>query len=240
MSDTDETDVFDLAKDFPEHELFERFGETNKELRHAFTIKRFRFALSQRQRDDLLRVASSHSLKHGIIIETQLRTGMRIGELQHLRIQDLNLGERTIIITRHEQDEYCNAWHPKTAAGLRIIPIDDDLVSRLKGYMRDEKRLRGYVFTSLKNPMYARGTLINYINKYAKESRTIGHTIGSHALRRTYASFLINQNVAIGIISRVLGHSSIDITMKYLFHIENPQNHDEIRAATSKMLKGDD
>lgn len=228
-------DRFNLASDFPNDELTEKFLQKNTDVTEKFKIKRFRFALSKRQRDDLLRTAGSHSQRHRFIIETQLRTGMRIGELANLRIPDINLGERTIYIQDHSQDEYCDPWHPKTAAGIRIIPMDDDLAASMRGYLRDEKRSRGYVFTSQKSPRYNERALINLINKYANETRTIGHNIGSHALRRTYASHLINESVPIGVISRCLGHTSITITMRYLFQIESPENYDQVRNATSTM-----
>jgi len=225
-----------LDTDFPGDELAEKFARTNADATGNFKIRRFRFALSKRQRDDLLRTAASHSQRHRFIIETQLRTGMRIGELANLRIQDVNQGERTIYIQDHPQDEYCDPWHPKTAAGIRIIPLDDDLSAGMRGFLRDEKRSRGYVFPSQKSKRYNERALINLINKYANETRTIGHNIGSHALRRTYASHLINEGVPIGVISRTLGHTSITITMRYLFQIESPENHDAIRAATSTII----
>ncbi len=226
-----EQEPFTLAPDFPADELEQKFVKTNQNQDVPYKIKKFRFALSKSQRDALLRTALNHSQKQKFIIETQLHTGMRIGELANLRIQDVNIGERTIYIQRHEQDEYCGDWHPKTAAGIRIIPMDDDLVASMRGYLRDQKRSRGYVFNTQKQPHYNERALINKINAFARETKNIGHNMGSHALRRTYASHLINEGVPVGIISKVLGHASIAITMRYLFQIDSPENHDQIREA---------
>ncbi|MEX2684962.1 MAG: tyrosine-type recombinase/integrase [Candidatus Sigynarchaeota archaeon] len=228
-------DNISLAPDFPADELAQKFTRTNKNENIHYKIKKFKFALSKSQRDALLKTANSHSQKQKFIIETQLHTGMRIGELVNLRIQDVNIGERTIYIQRHEQDEYCEAWHPKTAAGIRIIPMDTDFVASMRGYLRDQKRSRGYLFTTQKQSHYNERAMINKINLFARETKNIGHNIGSHALRRTYASHLINEGVPVGVISRVLGHASIAITMRYLFQIDSPENHDQIREAMKSI-----
>ena len=233
--DENEPSDLGLAADFPADELEQKFTRINKDESSKYKIKRFRFALSKRQRDDLIKSAARDSPKHALIIETQLRTGMRIGELANLRIPDVHVGEQSIYIQHHEQDEYCDAWDPKTEGGIRIIPMDDDLVDAMRTFLRNEKRTRGYLFASQKSAHFKERSLINMINELARSTPSIGHNIGSHALRRTYASHLINQGVPIGTISRALGHKSITITMRYLFQIESPENHDLIRNAMKKM-----
>lgn len=222
-------DNMGLAADFPFDELELKFTVTNCEELDRYKIKRFRFALSKKQRDDLLRTALENSTKDHFMIFTQLHTGMRVGEMANLRICDVALDEAIIYIQEHKKDEYCDAWAPKTASGIRMIPMDLDLVSSMRGYLRDEKRIRGYVFTTQRAPHYNPKSLNAKINTYALQTKGIGHKIGTHALRRTYASHLINEGVPIGVISRVLGHKSIQTTMKYLFQIESPENHEQIR-----------
>ncbi len=57
------------------------------------------------------------------------------------------------------------------------------------------------------------------------------------ALRRTYASYLLDQGVKISIISRLLGHASIRTTMVYLYDILEPEGYEIIREVILDMNK---
>ena len=228
---------YELAPDFPVNELEQKFVKINKEESTYFKIKKFRFALSKKQRMDLLTVAGSHSRLHELMINTQLLTGTRVGELVNLPIDDIHFNEKLLIINAHKADKRITRWKPKTEAGKRLIPIEDSLLKDLSGYIKGEKRKLGYFFVSQKGSAFKKQSVIAFINKYARETKSIGHDIGSHALRRTYASYLLDENTPIGKISKLLGHASIEITMKYLFQIDVLDGYEEIRKKLSKMNK---
>jgi integrase len=93
--------------------------------------------------------------------------------------------------------------------------MEPTLAKDLKLFIGNRKV--GYVFLSKKTKTkFHKCNVIAFINKYAKKSPSIARNIGSHALRRTYASFMINNGVTIGDLSQLLGHSSIRTTMIYL------------------------
>jgi len=231
---------YELAPDFPVDDLEQKFIKNNKDESTYFKIKKFKFALSKKQREELLSVAASHSRLHQLMIETQFLTGIRVGELVNLPIDNVHLNEKILIVNAHEEDKRIARWKPKTDAGSRIIPMENDLVRDLSGYIKGEKRKLGYFFISQKGSAFRKQSVITFINKYAKECKSIGHDIGSHALRRTFASYLLNENVPVGKISKLLGHASIEITMKYLFQIDALDGYDEIRKSLSKMNKKGD
>jgi len=228
---------YDVSVDFPVEELKEKFVKNNKKESKEFKIKKFRFALSKRQREELLSVAGSHSRLHYLMIKTQLETGLRVGELVNLRIDDVRLNEKIVVVNAHEKDTRVARWNPKTMAGSRIIPVNPDLHSDLSGYIKGEKRKLGYFFVSQKGSGFKKESVIGFINKYAREARSINHLIGSHAMRRTFASYLLDQNEPIGRISKLLGHASIEITMRYLFQIDALDGYDEIGKKLGKMNK---
>jgi len=234
MSAKDES--YNLSPDFPSDDLEQKFIKNNKEESSYFKIKKFRFALSKKQREDLLQTAAGYSRVHELMIETQMTTGIRVGELVNLRIEDVHLNERILIINAHKEDKRVKRWKPKTDAGSRIIPIRDSLVPKLRGYINEEKRKIGYFFISQKDSAFRTQSVIAFVNKYARESKSIGHVIGSHALRRTFASYLLDNNTPIGKISKLLGHASIEITMRYLFQIDSLDGYDEIRKSLEGMV----
>ncbi|HMF34908.1 MAG TPA: hypothetical protein VKK79_26035, partial [Candidatus Lokiarchaeia archaeon] len=91
-----------------------------------------------------------------------------------------------------------------------------------------------YVFNSLQKVNYYRLTTkyaIGIINNYAKsipyspETPHLGRAIGSHALRRTYASTMFdklidkgkNFNESLGVVQLLLRHRNCKQTSEYLF-----------------------
>jgi integrase len=80
-------------------------------------------------------------------------------------------------------------------------------------------------------------SIIGFINMYAKQCTSIGKTIGSHALRRTFASLMANGGVPIGKLSKILGHKDIKTTMLYLYIIQD-KNFDDVRKIQAQMTNG--
>ena len=213
--------------DHPENDI-EIFYQVNPEQKNI-KIRRIRFALTQQQRNDLLNCALQNNSKHYRIIKTQLATGMRIKELLNLSIAQVNFQAKEIEIKSRSANRYVSAFSTKTKHSNRIIPMNNEILRVLRTQI--DKRKHGYVFESNKGGNISVRHGIRIVNKYAKKAKSIGKTIGSHALRRTYASFLLNNGVKIGKISRILGHASIKTTMEYLYDITDTSSFDEIRNA---------
>jgi integrase/recombinase XerD len=192
-----------------------------------FHVKRIKFALSQNQIDELLSIAIENNYKYYLIIRLMLETGLRVSEVCNLRIENLNFKELELIIQSYTSDRYCQEYHPKTISGNRIVPITKELALELRRF--NNRHEKGYVFLSQKGKnKFDKTSIIRFINDYARKCTSIQKTIGSHSLRRTYASKLAKENIAIGKISRVLGHKDIKTTLLYLYDIED-KNFNDIR-----------
>ncbi|WP_371801749.1 tyrosine-type recombinase/integrase [Candidatus Lokiarchaeum ossiferum] len=206
--------------------------QNNLEIINKIKIKRSLFALSETQRKELLEISVNNEI-HNAIIKTQLECGLRIGEIANLTIPKINFIEKIIFVEALKENKYVKAWHPKTTFSQRIVPFTDSLKKTLRIVIG--KRKEGYVFLSRKKKnAFQIESLINMINYYAKKCNSIGRTIGSNALRRTYASFLIKKGIPIGTISKVLGHKDIKTTMLYLYDIADISDFDKTR----EILKG--
>jgi len=215
-----------------EEVIKECFEKVNPEMKRKYKIKRVKFALSENQRDELLDHALYNNPNHYLIIRLQLETGLRIGEIVNMIIEQINFEEKTITIEYHI-DKNIKEWGPKTMSGNRTVPVDDDLIKELKKMVL--KRTKGYVFLSNKKSKFLETSAIAFIDKYAKECKSIGKNIGSHSLRRTYASVLLNQKVDIANISKRLGHSDIKTTMIYLYDITDLRELQVVRDAIKGM-----
>lgn len=202
--------------------------------------KRILFALNEQQRKDILEEASKSNSKHYLIIRTQLESGLRIAELANLIIEDLDVVNNSILVRSKPGGKYNLAFSTKTISSNRAIPIPKELVRELRAFIGSRKT--GYIFETQKKTQENKGrygskSLIDLINLFAKKTNSIGKNIGSHCLRRTYASYLLQKRIDIGMISRLLGHSNVATTLKYLYGIYNPEALDDVRKVLKKMNK---
>ena len=160
-----------------------------------------------------------------------LHTGLRQGELLALRWEDLDLEARTLQVRRTvTKDGGKLAVGPtKTAKGRRrTVKLTADAVASLRGHLArqleeidglgDSFQDRGLVFCT------SRGTFINPTNLRKRSFAPLLARAGLahmtfHQLRHTAATILLLKNVNPKIVSEMLGHASIAITLDTYSHI---------------------
>jgi integrase len=180
---------------------------------------RLRF-LSEDEMQRLLR-ASEGSVYHDIFF-TFLKTGMRKGELIHLRWEDVDF-EQTLIRVGGHRDEH-GTDDTKTHRE-RHLPMD----AQLAGVIARQPRRSDcpYVFGT------ERGTAReNNLNRELKKraGRAGVEDLTLHTLRHTFASHLVMRGVDLASVKELLGHSTIQMTMRYA-HL----GQEHLRAAMEKM-----
>ncbi|MBR1990605.1 MAG: site-specific integrase, partial [Firmicutes bacterium] len=90
----------------------------------------------------------------------------------------------------------------------------------LNGYRTD------YVFTTSSGSLYDRQGVTAALERYYKRIGVPAR--GVHTYRRTFGTNLSKAGVPIEVASKMLGHSSIDITYKYYIGIEAEQKRSGI------------
>lgn len=144
-----------------------------------------------------------------------LYTGMRIGELSGLRWKDIDFQEDTIYVRQTvarisidgEQKKTKLIIHePKTSTSYRKIP----LASNLKAYLKDKRTDTTFIFSRKGHLMEPR--LINYRFKAIQNEAGL-KGIHFHMLRHTFATRAIEEGVDVASLSKILGHSSIKMTL---------------------------
>lgn len=150
-------------------------------------------------------------------------TGIRVSEGTSLWWDDVDFENKslrihhTLLMKSKSNRERKN--YTKTADGKRIISLDDDTLEILKIWkQRQEKmNIRDFVFSYDGAPMI-KSTIARIIKRYAKVAGV--HYIQPKGLRHSHASYLINEfNVSILILSKRMGHSSLEITLKHYSHL---------------------
>jgi integrase/recombinase XerD len=133
-----------------------------------------------------------------------LRTGMRIGELLNIVVNDINLKERKVMI--HEG--------LKNRRG-RVVYYGDDAGDALKIWLKKKKPNTEIVFYGQKDkPLSypaARMAFVKYLKRAGLPDK--GYTL--HCLRHTYATELLNAGMRLECLETLMGHTSLEVTRRY-------------------------
>lgn len=186
-------------------------------------------------------VALCSTLEHrwhmGILLA--LYSGMRRGELLGLTWKDIDFEKNCITINK--QVNRLKDFSPdapmktklylrdetKTSSSNRVIAIAPVIMEKLKEHKKlQNKHKRGYkeVYNDL-NMVFCRadGNLVDpdtFRNFYAETLKkvNIGHK-SVHALRHTFATRALEANANIKVVSEILGHASVQITLDTYSHV---------------------
>lgn len=142
-------------------------------------------------------------------------TGMRIGELLALTIDDIDFDKRTICISKSYQRIECKdvITPPKTPRSKRIISIPDFLAADLKDYI---SRLYGMEGGERLLPV-TKSFMEHEMQRGIKESGV--KRIRLHDLRHSHASLLIEMGFTPLAIAERLGHEKVITTMNTYAHL---------------------
>lgn len=159
-----------------------------------------------------------NALRDAAVIELLFATGMRISELCSLKISDVNLWDRTILI------------YGKGSKERKIQIANNDVVKILKKYKKEfqpELQNCHYFFANQSSRKLSEQSVRRMINKYAKLAAIELH-ITPHMFRHTFATSLLEADVDIRYIQEMLGHSSINITEIYT-HVAMSKQRDILK-----------
>lgn len=176
----------------------------------------------------LLECLKNEPLKYQAILYMALDLGCREGELVGLTWDDIDFKTKAVTINKTIQDLKGQAIEKetKTINSDRKIFISETTLRILKEYKKgqNERRLKlgskwgnsKRVFTTDFGYDIHHDTPYQIFKKVIKKYNL--KDIKFHALRHTNASLKIREGIQPQIISKSLGHSSIDITHKYYSH----------------------
>ena len=169
------------------------------------TVEVFLYTIYKQQKTAKTVYQRKNALRDASVIEMLFATGMRISELCSLRVCDVNLYERNILIHGKGSKE-------------RIIQIgNDDVINILAEYYKnfyDQIQMCNYFFVNQNGSVLSDQSIRRMINKYASLAAIDLH-ITPHMFRHTFATSLLEADVDIRYIQEMLGHSSINITEIY-------------------------
>ncbi len=156
--------------------------------------------LSKKEVSQLLNAARDN-LRDLTIISFIIYTGVRVNELTNIRTSDIDFYQSTVRVIGKGDKE-------------RIIPIAEELLNLIKKYLQSRKIKGGYLFLNRFGEKLSSLSIQIMVKKYA-QSADIKKHITPHKLRHTFATLALESGVSPITISELLGHSSLNTTMKY-------------------------
>jgi integrase len=175
----------------------------------------------------------------GNLFAIALATGMRIGELCALDVNDIDRERKLINITKtagrrkdkHTGEVSIKVGPPKTKHSIRKIPLlpsvevilerQAQLVAELRSKAGNAWNDNTLVFPTDEGNIHHLSGLRSSMARVLKRAG-LPH-IAIHALRHTYATTVLNTGVAAQNVARLLGHKDGATTLKFYAHYINTE-----------------
>lgn len=159
---------------------------------------------------DLIDVSTPLGLRNKAMFETLYASGLRISELLDLKLQDIHLKEKYLVVIGKGNKE-------------RKVPIGEMAVISLRKYLEKGrgyilKTPTNYLFFNYKGEKMSRQAYFKYIKKLALDAG-IEKNISPHTIRHSFATHLLEGGVDLRIVQELLGHEDISTTQIYT-HID--------------------
>ncbi len=158
---------------------------------------------------------SVKNLKHKSIIFLSYSSGMRIGELLNLKVEDLDF-ERKMI-------------HVRDAKGRkdRYTILSDNMTKIIRRYLSNF-RPKEFLFEGQYGGKYSSGSVAKFWKRALAETR-VKYAYPFHSLRHSFATHLLENGTDIRYIQQLLGHSSsrtteiyTHVSTRYVSNIKSP------------------
>ena len=163
-------------------------------------------------------------------------SGLRLGELQALQWDDIDLNTNLIHVSR-SWDRQAGFVAPKSRSGNRRVPITQTLRRELINHrLQQGTGGQGFVFPNPNaDKPFNPGTLKLHTTKAWAAARLT--PIGLHECRHSYAAYMIAAGINTKALSTYMGHSSITITLDLYSHVA-PGMQEEAAAKVGAIVFG--
>ncbi len=167
-----------------------------------------------------LRDTARDDVRIAAIIEILLQTGVRIGELANLRIDDVTFGE--------DSKEGNLFIRPQENRLERTVPLNRAAETALKKYIevRPKTPNRALFVTKTGKPLLVRN-IRTAIDRYYKKAGITGAKVND--LRHTWVAHHLSSGASLVLISKIAGHKRLSTTERYLSLIQSPKGEEKLK-----------
>lgn len=179
----------------------------------AFTIE------EQKQLINKLQNAEKFRYKYQIIIG--LFTGMRMGEINALDLDDIDFENKLIhirrTITRTFDDRATIGSYTKTVNGIRDLIMDPYLEKIFREYLSSEYYTPNdyhLLFCNSNKECISTDTVNMMFKEFCKNNNIgKGYDVHQHMLRHTFATRCIESGMPASVLAKIMGHANVSTTL---------------------------
>jgi integrase len=147
-----------------------------------------------------------------------LGTGIRMGELIALKWSDIKNNEASITKQAvYDVEGKLVIDGVKTENSVRVIPIPDFAMKELKKCKHDGELVFQTSTGNMIDKSNLRISFLRFLKSIGVEEKSF------HTLRKTYCTMLCESGVPIQTASKLMGHSSINVTAKYYTFVSSKE-----------------
>jgi integrase/recombinase XerD len=182
---------------------FRLFELDDKALAMPSIKKKFRLPTVLSKEECKVLFKAPRSLKHRFLLAFAYAGGLRMNELRHIRLTDIDTDRMSL--------------HVRQGKGSkdRYVVLSQFLAERLPMYLSELKPER-YLFEGQTPGQVMGERSIQYVINEAVQKTDIRKEVSMHTLRHSFATHLLEDGVDVHSIQKLLGHSDIRTTMLYL------------------------
>lgn len=141
-----------------------------------------------------------------LILEMLYGTGVRVGELVNIKVKDIDLSTKSILILGKGNKERIVTYGEYCSDAL-ITYLND-------GYHRLNIKNEEYLFLN-KNGGIITERGVRYVLEQIIKRTSLNKNISPHMLRHSFATHLLNEGCDLITVQKLLGHESIKATQIY-------------------------
>ena len=155
----------------------------------------------------MFHLEKSNNMRDKVVVQVLLLTGVRVSELCGIKIRDIDfLSHQLKVIGK--------------GGKYREIPLKVELVEIVKQYLLVRKQNKHnqseYLLLGQRGAL-GRDAINRILTRITKEAK-LSQKLKPHACRHTFCTNLIRKGVPITTVSKLVGHSSLETTMRaYIF-----------------------
>ena len=199
-----------IKKEMISREDYYKMRESIKPIkRRGNHISDRKWSIPNTKWNDYIKQAPNQVAKMGIWIGFNF--GLRLDEIIHLRVQDIDFEKGYILIREHKKRKNQESWFPKYNRSRQINILNDKQLNTLKRWIteiRPKDLKHDYVlWTPRSGNIVGDRNFQRYCNKVK---------LNPHILRYSFATHLYEVSKDISFVSKLLGHSKVSTTSDYL------------------------
>jgi integrase/recombinase XerD len=151
---------------------------------------------------------SPKALRDTALLELLYATGMRVSEVAHLTLDDLDLESGTVRCVGKGTKERVMPLYPKAIESLR------DYLEHGRSALLGDNRQERTLFLNPRGEQLTRQGLWLIIKGYAREIE-LDDRVTPHTLRHSFATHMLDGGAGLREVQRLLGHANISTTQVY-------------------------